>query len=169
MIINVSCKKLSLGKFIVGECKGSVLYIGLPGNENILKLVQFAKKWGFVMSIKNEIDTYNSKLLSEIDEYLECRRTEFTVKYKMLGTLFQKKVWEETLKIKYGETLSYGKIAEKIGAYKGARAVGNALSANPLPILIPCHRVIGKNGKLIGFGGGIDMKKLLLRIEKDRN
>ncbi len=169
MILNISYRKLSLGKFIVGEYKGYILYIGLPGKNNILKLVQFAKKWGFVIFIKNDIGTYNSKLLNEIEEYFSNNRKKFTIKYRILGTLFQKKVWEETLKIKYGKTLSYGEIANKTGVYKGARSVGNALSVNHLPILIPCHRVIGKNGKLIGFGGGIDMKKLLLNIEKERS
>ena len=169
MILNISYRKLSLGKFIVGEYKGYILYIGLPGKNNILKLVQFAKKWGFVIFIKNDIGTYNSKLLNEIEEYFSGNRKKFTIKYIILGTLFQKKVWEETLKIKYGKTLSYGEIANKTGIYKGARSVGNALGVNPLPILIPCHRVIGKNGKLVGFGGGIDMKKLLLNIEKERS
>ncbi|RKX68366.1 cysteine methyltransferase [candidate division TA06 bacterium] len=169
MILNVSYRKLSLGKFTVGEHKGYIHYIGLPGKNNILKLVQFAKKWDFIISIKREINAYNKKTLNEIDEYLYDKRKNFTVKYKMLGTTFQKKVWEETLKIKYGETLSYGEVSDKIGIYKGARAIGNALSVNPLPILIPCHRVIGKKGKLIGFGGGIDMKQLLLNIEKERN
>jgi hypothetical protein len=81
MILNISYRKLSLGKFIVGEYKGYILYIGLPGKNNILKLVQFAKKWGFVIFIKNDIGTYNSKLLNEIEEYFIGRNLQLNIEY----------------------------------------------------------------------------------------
>ena len=81
------------------------------------------------------------------------------------GTPFQMKVWEELRKIPYGETLSYGQIAENVGNPKAARAVGMANNKNPIMIIVPCHRVIGKNGKLVGYAGGVDIKEKLLKIE----
>lgn len=85
----------------------------------------------------------------------------------MEGTDFQKNVWKELLKIPYGKTVSYKYIADKIGNKKAFRAVGNANNKNKISIIIPCHRVIGSNGKLVGYANGIDMKKLLLELEKE--
>ena len=82
-----------------------------------------------------------------------------------LGTEFMKKVWKELQKIPYGKTTSYGKIAEKIGNPKASRAVGMANHNNPIPIIIPCHRVIGKNNKMVGYALGIDKKEYLLNLE----
>lgn len=85
----------------------------------------------------------------------------------MEGTDFQKNVWKELLKIPYGKTVSYKYIADKIGNKKAFRAVGNANNKNKISIIIPCHRVIGSNGKLVGYANGIDMKKFLLELEKE--
>lgn len=82
------------------------------------------------------------------------------------GTTFQQKVWSELLKIPYGETISYGELARRIGNPNGSRAVGLANGSNPIPIIIPCHRVIGSNGKLTGYGGGLPIKEKLLALEK---
>ena len=87
----------------------------------------------------------------------------------MNGTAFQMKVWQELLKIPYGDTVSYSEIAERIGCPEGARAVGGAVHNNPLWIIVPCHRVVGKNGKLTGYAGGTEMKKTLLELEKTQN
>ena len=84
----------------------------------------------------------------------------------MLGTEFQKRVWKALLTIPYGETMSYGELAKKIGEPKAVRAVGAANGQNPIPIIVPCHRVIGSDGSLTGFGGGIENKKKLLELEK---
>lgn len=82
------------------------------------------------------------------------------------GTSFQKKVWDELLKIPYGETISYRELARRIGDPNASRAVGLANGSNPIPIIIPCHRVIGSNGKLTGYGGGLPIKEKLLALEK---
>ena len=82
------------------------------------------------------------------------------------GTVFQLKVWKELCKIPYGETISYGELARRIGIPKASRAVGLANRSNPIPIIIPCHRVIGSNGKLTGYGGGLPIKEKLLALEK---
>ena len=83
----------------------------------------------------------------------------------MLGTEFQKRVWKALLTIPYGETMSYGELAKKIGEPKAVRAVGAANGQNPIPIIVPCHRVIGSDGSLTGFGGGLENKKKLLELE----
>ncbi len=111
----------------------------------------------------------NSPLLQEatkqLTSYLSGKVTKFDQPLQLQGTKFQKSVWEETAKIPFGKTVSYKELAVKIGCFKGARAVGNALGKNPVPIIIPCHRVLAANNKLGGFTGGTDIKKILLNIE----
>jgi len=102
----------------------------------------------------------------EIEEYLNGDRKSFSSPLDMQGTPFQIEVWNELLNIPYGETRSYGEIAAAVGRPRAARAVGTAIGANPLPIIVPCHRVIGKNGSLVGFGGGLRLKERLLLLEK---
>ncbi len=105
---------------------------------------------------------------SQILEYLNGSRKTFSVPFKLNGTDFQKKVYEETLKIPYGSTKTYGEIANSIGNPKSTRAVGMVLGKNPIWIIMPCHRVIGKNRKLTGFAGGIDKKLSLLKLENSK-
>lgn len=99
-------------------------------------------------------------------EYLNEKRTSFDFAYKLIGTEFEKKVWEQLLSIPYGETRTYKEIATAIGNPKASRAVGMANNKNPITIVVPCHRVIGTNGKMVGYAGGLDMKKALLNLEK---
>lgn len=100
----------------------------------------------------------------QIDEYLAGKRTSFDLPLSIGGTDFQKSVWEELRKIPYGRTASYRDIAERIGRPRAYRAVGNACNSNPLPLIIPCHRVTASNG-IGGFGGGLALKKKLMEIE----
>lgn len=106
------------------------------------------------------------KVFRELDEYFQGRRKTFDIPYRTHGTAFQEKVWAALREIPYGETRSYRDIAEAIGHPKAYRAVGMANNANPLFIIIPCHRVIGADGSLTGYGGGLPMKKALLMLEK---
>ncbi len=101
----------------------------------------------------------------ELNEYFSRQRKTFSVALDMRGTHFQKQVWEALLAIPYGETRSYSQIANQVGNPKATRAVGAANGQNPIPIIVPCHRVIGANGKLTGFGGGLEMKDQLLALE----
>lgn len=101
----------------------------------------------------------------QLCEYFDGNRIFFDFKYEMRGTEFQKKVWNALTQIPYGETRSYKDIAIAIGNEKASRAVGMANNKNPMAIVVPCHRVIGKNGKLVGYAGGIDMKRELLELE----
>lgn len=105
------------------------------------------------------------KAINEINEFLDGNRKEFTFPFQISGTEFQQKVYNELLKIPYGQTCSYKDIAKSIGNEKASRAVGNANNKNKLPIVIPCHRVIGKNKDLTGYAGGFDIKEFLLNLE----
>jgi methylated-DNA-[protein]-cysteine S-methyltransferase len=102
----------------------------------------------------------------QLDEYFEGRRKQFTLPLAPEGTPFQQHVWQALTTIPYGETTSYGVLARRIGKPAAVRAVGAANGQNPIPIVIPCHRVIGSNGKLVGFGGGLQTKQFLLRLEQ---
>lgn len=107
------------------------------------------------------------QLERELTEYFEGRRREFSLPLHPCGTPFQRKVWRALLEIPYGETRSYQEIAIAVGNPRACRAVGMANNKNPLPLLIPCHRVIGSSGKLTGYGGGLDKKEKLLALEKE--
>ena len=103
----------------------------------------------------------------QLDEYFAGERRDFDLPLKLSGTEFQLAVLKELRRIPYGETASYGDIAKRIGRPRAVRAVGAANGRNPLPIVVPCHRVIGSDGDLTGFGGGLDTKAALLRLEAE--
>lgn len=103
----------------------------------------------------------------QLEEYFACGRREFALPLKPRGTPFQEKVWQALLTIPYGETRTYQDIALLAGSPKAVRAVGSANHHNPISIFIPCHRVIGKNGSLTGYGGGLPAKRFLLELEKN--
>ncbi|NWG02994.1 MAG: methylated-DNA--[protein]-cysteine S-methyltransferase, partial [Syntrophaceae bacterium] len=111
-------------------------------------------------------DQKNKNVLSQLKKYLKGKLQRFDCRLDLKGTPFQKKVWRALEKIPYGQTHSYKEIAKSIGHPKAYRAVGNANGQNPIPIIIPCHRVIESNGGLGGFGHGIQIKKRLLDFEK---
>jgi methylated-DNA-[protein]-cysteine S-methyltransferase len=103
--------------------------------------------------------------VKQLREYFAGRRAEFDLPLAPEGTEFQRTVWRNLQDIPYGETISYGELAKRVGNPKASRAVGAANGQNPIPIVIPCHRVIGANGKLTGFGGGLPTKEALLALE----
>lgn len=103
--------------------------------------------------------------VKQLDEYFAGKRKEFHLRTALYGTGFQRNVWEQLKKIKYGETVSYLHIARALGDKNLVRAVGGANHVNPVSIIVPCHRVIGADGKLVGYGGGMGMKQKLLRLE----
>lgn len=126
----------------------------------------------------NELSCFDPKLLDgkvegeltkaifELGEYFSGNLRDFTVRIQAEGTPFRRKVWEELMKIPYGETISYSCLAKNIENPKAVRAVGGANYSNPVSIIIPCHRVIGKDGRLVGYGGGLWRKEWLLQHEK---
>lgn len=116
--------------------------------------------------IDREIHQDLQNCITQLDEYFNGKRREFSVVYQLHGTDFQKKVWQQLTRIPFGETASYREIAIAIGNQKAVRAVGNANKNNKIPIIIPCHRIIGSNGKLTGYAGGLWRKQWLLEHEK---
>lgn len=149
-------------KYIVIEGERGKVYLG-EENEKIA-LLSFDKEE--IKGLKRERTPLLERGEKELLEYFRGERTRFDLPLEYQGTDFQVKVWKALEKIPYGETRTYQDIAEAVGSPKAFRAVGNANNKNPISILIPCHRVIGKSGKLVGYGGGLDWKEYLLGIEK---
>lgn len=118
------------------------------------------------LETKQERSALSDLVFSQILEYLAGRRKRFDFPYQLTGTEFQKSVWQKLCDIPYGETRSYKEIAGALGKPSAGRAVGMACSKNPIWIAVPCHRVIGANGGLTGYAGGLDMKKALLQLEQ---
>jgi methylated-DNA-[protein]-cysteine S-methyltransferase len=106
-----------------------------------------------------------ARVIVQLEEYFAGKSKRFDVALGAKGTDFQHIVWNALVRIPYGETVSYGELARRIGHPQASRAVGLANGANPLPIIVPCHRVIGSNGSLTGFGGGLEVKRRLLELE----
>ena len=151
-MINYFCYDTEIGRIKISE-----------KDEKIIGLVFSDSKK------ENEIEKETElikKAYKQLEEYLSGKRTEFDIEIEMIGTEFQKKVWKELLNIPYGETRSYKDIAIAIGNGKACRAVGNANNKNPIAIIVPCHRVVGSNGSMTGYAGGLDIKEKLLKIEK---
>ncbi|WP_291648235.1 methylated-DNA--[protein]-cysteine S-methyltransferase [Clostridium sp.] len=121
------------------------------------------------LKIEKDMEIRETKLIKEaanqLNEHFSGDRIDFSISLNPEGTEFQRKVWNELIKIPYGETRTYKEIAEKIGNSKAARAIGMANNKNPILIIIPCHRVVGKNKSLVGYAGGLEMKEKLLQIE----
>ena len=124
-------------------------------------------------TLTEDFKQVKTRLLTEtqkqLEEYFQGRRTEFELHYHLEGTGFQKQAWNTLMKIRYGETWSYAKQASRMGKPNATRAVGQANGRNPLTIIIPCHRVTGKNGSLTGYGSGLDRKQRLLELEEKFN
>ena len=151
--------------FVASTSQGlSMLKIGeLEGLKE--KLFSWVKRWVPEGEVLFECDRFHEDVYAQLEEYFAGKRQEFTLPLDDRGTDFQKRVWEELRKIPYGTTCSYGDIAEKIGNPKGPRAVGLANNRNPIAIITPCHRVVGKSGSLVGYASGLDHKERLLKLE----
>jgi len=143
--------------------KSEIGLIEIIGTESGILSVHFMEE-----KSKNsfEIHPCLEECIEQIDEYFRGKRREFSINLQLQGTDFQKKVWSQLMKIPFGETLSYKDVAASIGNEKAVRAVGNANGRNKIAIIIPCHRVIGSNGKLIGYASGVWRKEWLLLHEK---
>ena len=115
---------------------------------------------------ENKKNIIIEKTILQLTEYFNGKRKHFNIPLDLSGTNFQLKAWEALKKIPYAKTVSYSDQAKLIGNPKASRAIGNANNANPISIIVPCHRVIGKSGKLVGYGGGLDRKDYLLELEQ---
>lgn len=141
----------------------------LAGEDGGLSMIGFPK--GSMRRDPEPDWIYNEKPLTaarqQLEEYFAGQRKEFDLPLRLTGSEFQISVLQALQQIPYGETVSYGEIARRIGRPKAVRAVGAANGRNPIPIVVPCHRVIGSSGDMTGFGGGIDTKEALLRLEAE--
>ncbi|PTM57943.1 methylated-DNA--[protein]-cysteine S-methyltransferase [Desmospora activa] len=134
------------------------------GDERWLHLERWSKEWlGNVHLERN--DEALTAVTQQLREYFVGRRRSFDVELDLYGTSFQKLVWAQLWTIPYGELRSYKEVAQGMGAAKAVRAVGGANNKNPVPIIVPCHRVVGSNGSLVGYGAGLDIKETLLTLE----
>ncbi|MBC8214018.1 MAG: methylated-DNA--[protein]-cysteine S-methyltransferase [Candidatus Marinimicrobia bacterium] len=152
-----------IGKITLSAIPEGICHIALPG-DNLTNSFNWCKKNlhsnEFVRSSE-----WTAQAELEIQQFLSGKLQRFSFSTFHINTQFRKKVLEEVAKIPYGNTASYSDIAHRINKPKASRAVGTANATNPLPLVIPCHRVISKNGSLGGFGGGLKMKQLLLNLE----
>ena len=152
--------------------KNMIYYKSPIGNLIIMEeenaIIKLCFKEQEITNIK-DIQEFETPLLKkakkQLEEYFEGKRKKFDLALRLNGTSFQNKVWKALLNIPYAKTCSYKDIAKNIGNENASRAVGNANNKNPLPIFIPCHRVIGANKKLVGYAGGLDLKERLLDLE----
>ena len=152
------------------EMSSPVGLLKLVANENALVAVLWENENPKRVRLAELIEDQQHPILLEtqkqLNEYFAGQRQKFELTLDFEGTEFQQKVWQALLSIPFGETRSYKDIAEQIGNVKAVRAVGAANGKNPISIIAPCHRVVGANGKLVGFAGGLENKDILLNIEK---
>ena len=137
------------GLLKIGAADGKVILVGIVSKQNE----------------PNQPTALSAEVYRQLQEYFAGKRTVFTVPYALNGTSFQQAVWEQIAKIPYGQTVTYKDIAQAIDKPRAFQATGRAVGANPLAILIPCHRVVGSNGELTGYAFGLEMKKALLNLE----
>ncbi len=152
-----------IGHITVVKSAQGVCFIGLPSTT--LKQVEvWARRHIPGESLTSSPEPFERER-RELQEYFNGRRSEFTFPLDRRGTPFSHKVLEAVHRVPYGETTTYGQIARRIGRPRAARAVGRTVAANPLPLVIPCHRIVGTGGALTGFGGGLPLKEQLLQLE----
>ena len=150
-----------IGTLYLASSDQGVLCISLSGKEYLLKDLERRVS---DMELKENVSK-NKGVVKQLKEYFSGTRKDFDLPLHLIGTEFQKLVWRQLCRVPFGQTASYKEIAEKIGKPKAMRAVGQANHRNPIPIIIPCHRIIGTNGHLVGFGAGLDKKQFLLSHE----
>lgn len=165
--------KTPLGDMIACASENGVCFLDFVDRKNFEKLFysMVNKLNGEIIELLNKESKKPYEIIirleKELNEYFSGKRKEFTVPLIKTGTEFQNKVWDELIRIPYGKTISYKEEAERINQKNAFRAVANANGKNKLSIIIPCHRVIASNGKLSGYGGGIDKKEFLISLEKN--
>jgi methylated-DNA-[protein]-cysteine S-methyltransferase len=137
----------------------------ITGTQKEVLSVNFVKKKG---RAKITLSPALKTCLRQLDEYFRGKRQKFSVRLRLDGTAFQNRVWRELLKVGFGKTASYRDIAKAAGRPKAVRAIGNTNRLNPVSIIVPCHRIVGSDGKLVGYGGGLWRKAWLLEHERGK-
>ena len=163
--INIQYCKTKIGELILGSFEGKLCLLDFRYRK-MRKTVDERIKKGLNAKFAENNTEIIEKTLAELDEYFHGNRKEFDVPLKIVGTDFQKRVWEALLRVPFGTTSTYLQLAKNIKNEKAVRAVAAANGANSMSIIIPCHRIIGSNGKLVGYAGGLPIKKQLLKLEQ---
>lgn len=157
-----------MGDCIILATEDAICWTGTPGTP-----IEKAQKWARhhlnVDTIEHGKDNQVlQRVANELRRFFAGEKVDFSGPFEMIGTPFQKLVWQELCKIPYGEVKTYGQIAKQIGNPLASRAVGSANNKNPIAILVPCHRVVGSTGKLVGYAGGLSTKEWLLTLEQKK-
>jgi methylated-DNA-[protein]-cysteine S-methyltransferase len=152
-----------IGRIYVASTDRGVCKISVP-REARKDFFDWLKKHFEVESIIDN-RSKNKEVIDQLNRYFNGKLAKFTVPIDLLGTPFQMRVWKELVRIPYGVTSTYKHVSRKVSAPKGFQAVGRATGQNPLPIIVPCHRVLGANGAMVGYSCGVKTKELLLRLE----
>ncbi len=163
--INIQYHKTKIGDLILGSFDNKLCLLDFRYRK-MRKTVDDRIKKGLNADFIEKDNPVLAQTRKELDEYLKGERKEFDIPLLMVGSDFQKSVWDALMKVPYGTTSTYLSLAKKINNEKAVRAVANANGANAIGVIIPCHRIIGSDGKLVGYGGGLQVKKRLLKLEK---
>ena len=163
-VINIKHFESPCGEMILGSYDGKLCLCDWSDGSRRASVDQRLQRILNADYIEGASDVLE-KARQQLDEYFLSKRREFDIPILFVGTDFQKKVWNELLTIPYGKIISYGDLAKRIGMPKSVRAVANANAVNAISIIAPCHRVIGSNGSLTGYGGGLERKRFLLELE----
>ena len=166
--INVQCYKTKIGELILGSFEGKLCLLDFK-YRRMRTTVDKRIKQGLNAEFIESDDEILETTRQELDEYLAGKRKVFDIPLLTVGTDFQKSVWNALMKVPYGATSTYAELAEAIGNKQAVRAVAAANGANAIGIIIPCHRIIGSDGELVGYGGGLPVKKRLLKLEQQNN
>lgn len=163
--IQVSYYQLIHGQMLVGSINNSLCLLDWAERTNRTSIDKRIKKY-FSAEFETSDCKFNNHVIEQINDYLHNKIKSFDISFTLAGTDFQKSIWTELLKIPYGKTITYSQLAENINCPLAVRAAANACNKNPISIIIPCHRVIGKNNQLTGYAGGLEIKEKLLEMEK---
>jgi len=152
-----------IGVVYIASTEKGVCKVSIPGQtkKEFMSWMEHHADGGTITESKRK----HKVVVDQLNRYFNRKLVKFNVRLDLVGTDFQRSVWKELRKIRYGTSISYKDLAKRIGKPKGAQSVGRANGANPLPIIIPCHRVIGSDSRLVGYAAGIKTKEFLLRLE----
>lgn len=164
--INIQYYKTKYAEFILGSFENKLCMLDFKYRKMRTIVDNRLKKY-FEAEFVEQDDEILKETRKQLDEYFDMRRKEFDIPIVTAGTNFQKSVWEALIKVQYGTTSTYLQIAKNINNEKAVRAVASANGANAIGLIIPCHRIIGSNGELTGYGGGLAFKKRLLKLEQN--
>lgn len=164
--VNIQYYKTKYAEFILGSYDGKLCMLDFRYRKKRITVDERIKKALNAEFIEKDNEVLK-KTRKQLNEYFEMKRSKFDIPLLMVGTNFQQSVWKALLKIPYGKTTSYLELSKTIGNEKAVRAVANANGANAIAIIIPCHRIIGSDGSLTGYAGGLPLKKKLLELENN--